>query len=58
MENKEEQEDMLEELIDRFGDPPTAVMNLLEITLLERTGTQSVYYGSEGASGYDYIYHV
>ena len=27
-------EDMLEELIDRFGDPPTAVMNLLEITLL------------------------
>ena len=34
VENKEEQEDMLEELIDRFGDPPTAVMNLLEITLL------------------------
>ncbi len=34
VENKEEQEDMMEELIDRFGDPPTAVMNLLEITLL------------------------
>ena len=34
VENKEEQEDMLEELIDRFGDPPTAVMNLLDITLL------------------------
>ena len=34
IENKEEQEDMLEELIDRFGEPPTAVMNLLEITLL------------------------
>jgi transcription-repair coupling factor (superfamily II helicase) len=32
LENKEEQEDMLEELIDRFGDPPKSVLNLLEIT--------------------------
>lgn len=58
VENKEEQEDMLEELIDRFGDPPTAVMNPAGDHTSERTGTQSVYYGSEGASGYDYIYHV
>jgi transcription-repair coupling factor (superfamily II helicase) len=32
LENKEEQEDMLEELIDRFGEPPKSVLNLLEIT--------------------------
>lgn len=30
-ENEEERGDMLEELIDRFGEPPKAVMNLLEI---------------------------
>ncbi|MCD8098031.1 MAG: transcription-repair coupling factor [Lachnospiraceae bacterium] len=34
VENEEEKEDMLEELIDRFGEPPTAVLNLLEITVL------------------------
>lgn len=32
MENEEERSDMLEELIDRFGEPPKSVMNLLEIT--------------------------
>ena len=32
METEEERSDMLEELIDRFGEPPKAVMNLLEIT--------------------------
>lgn len=33
---------MLEELIDRFGEPPTAVMNLLAITLL-RGRAHSLY---------------
>lgn len=32
VENEAEREDMLEELIDRFGDPPRSVLNLLEIT--------------------------
>ena len=34
VENEEERDDMLEELIDRFGDPPGSVQNLLEITRL------------------------
>ena len=32
VENEDERSDMLEELIDRFGEPPKSVMNLLEIT--------------------------
>ena len=32
VENQEERDDMLEELIDRFGEPPKSVLNLLEIT--------------------------
>ena len=32
VENEAERDDMLEELIDRFGDPPVSVQNLLEIT--------------------------
>ena len=35
IENAEECEDMLEELTDRFGDTPKAVMNLLEIARLK-----------------------
>ena len=35
LENSEECEDMAEELTDRFGDPPKAVMNLLEIARLK-----------------------
>lgn len=34
VENEEERDDMLEELIDRFGEPPRSVLNLLEITNL------------------------
>lgn len=34
VENVEERDDMLEELIDRFGEPPRSVLNLLEITNL------------------------
>ena len=34
MENQAERDDMLEELIDRFGEPPKSVLNLLEITNL------------------------
>jgi len=32
VENEAERDDMLEELIDRFGEPPRSVLNLLEIT--------------------------
>ena len=42
IEGEEEKDDMLEELIDRFGEPPTAVMNLLAITLL-RGRAHSLY---------------
>ena len=35
LENAEECEDMTEELTDRFGEPPKAVMNLLEIARLK-----------------------
>ena len=35
IENQEEYEDMLEELLDRFGEPPKAVMNLLLIANLK-----------------------
>lgn len=35
IENQEEYEDMLEELLDRFGEPPKAVMNLLAIATLK-----------------------
>ncbi|MEE1314824.1 MAG: transcription-repair coupling factor [Faecalimonas sp.] len=35
IENEEEKEDMLEELIDRFGDVPKKVQQLLEIALLK-----------------------
>lgn len=42
IEGEEERDDMLEELIDRFGEPPAAVMNLLAITLL-RGRAHSLY---------------
>ena len=35
IENQEEYEDMLEELLDRFGEPPKAVLNLLAIAVLK-----------------------
>ena len=35
IENEEEYEDMLEELMDRFGEPPKAVQNLLAIANLK-----------------------
>lgn len=35
IENEEEYEDMLEELLDRFGDPPKPVMNLMGIANLK-----------------------
>lgn len=34
VESKAERDDMLEELIDRFGEPPKSVLNLLDITVL------------------------
>lgn len=42
IENEEESQDMLEELIDRFGDPPKAVEDLLAISTL-RSLAHSVY---------------
>lgn len=35
IENQEERDDMLEELLDRFGEPPKAVQNLLSIAMLK-----------------------
>ncbi|MCR5691538.1 MAG: transcription-repair coupling factor, partial [Eubacterium sp.] len=37
IETEEEREDMLDELIDRFGEPPKSVQNLLEIALLKQS---------------------
>ncbi|MDO4344791.1 MAG: transcription-repair coupling factor [Eubacteriales bacterium] len=42
IENQEEYDDMLEELMDRFGEPPKAVQNLLAIALLKAVA-HSVY---------------
>ncbi len=39
IENEEESEEMLEELIDRFGDPPKSVENLLWIAKSQSQGT-------------------
>ena len=39
IENEEESEEMLEELIDRFGDPPKSVENLLWIAKSQSKGT-------------------
>lgn len=41
IENAEEQEDMLEELMDRFGEPPKSVQNLLAVALLKATAHQA-----------------
>ena len=35
IETEEEQSDMIDELVDRFGEPPKSVMNLLTIALLK-----------------------
>lgn len=43
IENKEESEEMMEELIDRFGEPPKSVENLLEIAQL-RAKAHTCYY--------------
>lgn len=43
IENQEEREEMLEELIDRFGEPPKSVENLLAIALL-KAKAHSCYY--------------
>jgi len=42
IENEEEYEDMLEELVDRFGEPPKSVLNLLEIANI-KAFAHSVY---------------
>lgn len=42
VENEAERDDMLEELIDRFGEPPKSVINLLKITEL-RSQAHSLY---------------
>ena len=43
IENREESEEMMEELIDRFGEPPKSVENLLEIAQL-RAKAHTCYY--------------
>lgn len=41
IENQEEYDDMLEELVDRFGEPPKAVQNLLAIASLKASAHDS-----------------
>ena len=41
IESREEQDDMLEELLDRFGEPPKAVQNLLSIARLKAEAHQA-----------------
>ncbi len=41
IENEADKSDVIDELIDRFGDPPKEVMNLLEITMLRVMGAES-----------------
>ncbi len=48
--DKEEMEDMTEELTDRFGDPPRAVMNLLAIAYL-KAAARRVYINEIKPSG-------
>ena len=43
IENQEEREEMLEELIDRFGEPPKSVENLLSIALLKAKAHNCYY---------------
>ena len=50
IENEDEKEDMLEELIDRFGDTPRKVQQLLEIALLKALA-HSVYVTSVEQKG-------
>ena len=41
IENEEEKNDMIDELVDRFGEPPKSVMNLLSIALLKAKAHQA-----------------
>ncbi|MCR5743707.1 MAG: transcription-repair coupling factor [Lachnospiraceae bacterium] len=41
LENDEEYEDIVDELVDRFGDVPEPVMNLLDVALLRATATKA-----------------
>lgn len=34
IQNKEDQEDLVDELIDRFGEPPRSVLNLIEVAMI------------------------
>lgn len=40
IENQEEKEEMTDELIDRYGEPPKSVMNLMEIALIKASATE------------------
>jgi len=41
IENEEDRSDVIDELIDRFGDPPKEVMNLLDVTMLRVIGSEN-----------------
>ena len=41
IENEQDYDEMLEELLDRFGDPPKAVLNLLKIALVKAEAHQA-----------------
>ena len=58
IENEEERDDMLEELIDRFGEPPKSVLNLLEISNV-RNMAHNVYVTevSDKGEGIKFVMH-
>lgn len=39
--NQEDADDLLDEMIDRYGDPPKGVLNLIEIALLRANARQA-----------------
>ncbi len=43
VETEEDGDEMLEELIDRFGEPPKSVISLLNVARLKSSRTQCIY---------------
>ncbi|MBO5489704.1 MAG: transcription-repair coupling factor [Eubacterium sp.] len=51
IENEEERSDMVDELVDRFGEPPKSVMNLLAIALLKVQAHEAYITDISGKNG-------
>ena len=57
IENREEYEDMMEELLDRFGEPPRPVQNLLRVAQL-KAEAHSLYFVEIKESSNDIIFRM